>query len=659
MDTIVTPVTVITLDSTRIVHSIKTDLVARYFPPVVRLVQYDQSLPVIAVSLMQNGQTYTLPSGAAANIRVHKPDATYVYNPALGCDSTRKIVYFEVTQAMAAANGDGLAIVEIVVNGDIAGTSLITLHFEENPVPENAIESSDEWETIYELGERIIASTVTPVSTAAGMTDHNVVYLYTGTESGWNQGHMYYYNGTTWVDAGIASTDKTLSVENMAADAKKTGDEIADLKDGLDAVPDQINATLITDTASGAIASFPDGADNVPVKSLKVNVEPVQSGSGDPSPTNIRPISVRTQAKVTRTGKNLLHNTATTRTINGVTFTVNPDGSVKVSGTNTASSTTSLQLRDGLGWNLPVGEYTLSGTPSGGGAGTFFMSLYYNNNGGENWGKFDFGNGQTYTVTDTTKNLGCRIGIARGTTIDAVFYPMLRPSGTDPTFEPYQGGQIVTIDLGDTIYGGALDVTTGVLTVTHTYVDENAFGSVSSGTNAGGLHWVDTTTAVFDADKSSYCSMLTRKDGGAGWLTTSPCYSIGADKKVRIYCVESTTELFKSAYADLQIVCGSINSTEIQLSANDVKTLLGQNNIWSDAGDVDVEYRADTKLYIEKLTAPTEDDMIADHAISANTFFMVGNTLYRATTAIASGATITVGTNATKLSLSDALNILS
>lgn len=229
MDTIVTPVTVITLDSTRIVHSIKADLVARYFPPVVRLVQYDQSLPVIAVSLMKNGQAYTLPNGAAANIRVHKPDATYVYNPALGCDSTRNIVYFEVTQAMAAANGDGLAIVELVVNGDIAGTSLLNLHFEENPVPEDAIESSDEWETIYELGQRIIASTVTPVSNAADMTDTSIVYLYTGTETGWNQGHMYYYNGSSWVDAGIAVTDKTLTVSDMAADAKTVGDRLTTL----------------------------------------------------------------------------------------------------------------------------------------------------------------------------------------------------------------------------------------------------------------------------------------------------------------------------------------------------------------------------------------------------------------------------------------------
>lgn len=43
-------------------------------------------------------------------------------------------------------------------------------------------------------------------------------------------------------------------------------------------------------SASGAIASFSDGAD-LPLKSLLVDIEPVQSGSGDPSPTNIRPIS--------------------------------------------------------------------------------------------------------------------------------------------------------------------------------------------------------------------------------------------------------------------------------------------------------------------------------------------------------------------------------
>lgn len=43
--------------------------------------------------------------------------------------------------------------------------------------------------------------------------------------------------------------------------------------------------------ASGSIITITDGAENTPLKSAVVSIEPVQSGSGDPSPTNIRPIS--------------------------------------------------------------------------------------------------------------------------------------------------------------------------------------------------------------------------------------------------------------------------------------------------------------------------------------------------------------------------------
>jgi hypothetical protein len=61
----------------------------------------------------------------------------------------------------------------------------------------------------------------------------------------------------------------------------------------------------VVESASGAIASFGDGADNIPMKDVLVHIEPVQAGSGDPSPDNVRPITGWTGAKVTRTGKNL------------------------------------------------------------------------------------------------------------------------------------------------------------------------------------------------------------------------------------------------------------------------------------------------------------------------------------------------------------------
>lgn len=55
----------------------------------------------------------------------------------------------------------------------------------------------------------------------------------------------------------------------------------------------------VTGTASGAVATFIDGGDDKPMKSLVVDIEATQSGSGTPSPSNIRPISGHTDVTVT------------------------------------------------------------------------------------------------------------------------------------------------------------------------------------------------------------------------------------------------------------------------------------------------------------------------------------------------------------------------
>ena len=46
---------------------------------------------------------------------------------------------------------------------------------------------------------------------------------------------------------------------------------------------------------------------------------------------------------------------------------------------------------------------------------------------------------------------------------------------------------------------------------------------------------------------------------------------------------------------------GQTYTIDLDGGTPDVTTLKGQNNIWSDVGDVEVEYRADTKLYIQKV----------------------------------------------------------
>ena len=108
----------------------------------------------------------------------------------------------------------------------------------------------------------------------------------------------------------------------------------------------------------------------------------------------------------------------------------------------------------------------------------------------------------------------------------------------------------------------------------------------------------------------------------------------------------------------VQLVYELATPIEITLSPTQIDTLLGTNNIWVDCGPVSVDYPADTKLYIQKVNKPTDDDMTADMQIASGKYFLVNNTLYLSTTTIPAGDTIIPGTNCTKTDLAAALNAL-
>lgn len=90
-------------------------------------------------------------------------------------------------------------------------------------------------------------------------------------------------------------------------------------------VDEVIKANSITDTASGAIASFPDGSAN-PVIDLDLNIDPVQDLNGYSSPWPAGG------------GKNKLDITEGMATVGGVIFT-NSNGVISYSGTPSANNT--------------------------------------------------------------------------------------------------------------------------------------------------------------------------------------------------------------------------------------------------------------------------------------------------------------------------------
>ena len=141
---------------TGISHATSVDFSKRSVNQPVHIVQYDRSLPILAVSLYNNGQLYRLSESMDVNIRLGKPDRTFVYNKALGCDSTRTIVYFEITQQMSLFDGEFYPVIEIMDGERIANSSTIYLVVDRNPVQHDYIESTVEYKELIDYRDEAV-----------------------------------------------------------------------------------------------------------------------------------------------------------------------------------------------------------------------------------------------------------------------------------------------------------------------------------------------------------------------------------------------------------------------------------------------------------------------------------------------------------------------
>ena len=215
-----------------------------------------------------------------------------------------------------------------------------------------------------------------------------------------------------------------------------------------------------------------------------------------------------------------------------------------------------------------------------------------------------------------------------------------------------------------TVYGGTLDVTTGVLTVDRRYTtvgNENV--TTVSGSNYSNFQ---ITLASGYKSKNASSEIVSISSAFKGYsFNAAPSsgdnYVFATAGNLRIKNTANAAlgaDEWKALMASVELCYLLATPTTYQLTPTEVSTLLGANNIWADTGDTTVNYRADTTLYIDKLTGSTEEDMIADAPIASGKYFLVGNRLFLSTTSIAAGATLTPGTNCVETNLAAALNAI-
>lgn len=257
-------------------------------------------------------------------------------------------------------------------------------------------------------------------------------------------------------DTGPAvALDTTLTHSGQAADAKVTGDALASkaVIDDTTVGTDAWSSKHIVDMLCPPLEETGNPVQCYPVVGYPLGVtaswEPVQEGSGEPSPENIRPISGQDAVSVERCGPNLLDITPFTKLTNqGIAYEYVTNGGIHISGTalaNAVSPTFSI-------WYLPPGKYY--GLDLGKGIGS---SIVVRRNGKNVW----LSAKGTFVILAGDAIVFWCLSVNSGTTIDETLYPYIVPGTTAPTtYAPYTG-QTTNLTLPRTIYGGEVDAVTG------------------------------------------------------------------------------------------------------------------------------------------------------------------------------------------------------
>lgn len=258
-------------------------------------------------------------------------------------------------------------------------------------------------------------------------------------------------------------------------------------------------------------------------------IAPVQNGEGDPSPENVRPITGWTGMNLWHSGKNLI--SSLKKGYYGTDFKLyEPTSTIYVS----------------FSEPLHAGKYTISFSKN------VSLIRYFT-------AKKKASATTSILETDPIDTNLAVINLDE----DDILYISFRLSSNVPwdgtvqmeygnktsPYEPYKG-HVVTLEFGQTVYGGMLDVVTGVLTVTHDNI-----GSYNGETLSG------------------------------TWISDRDVYAPGAKPTI-----------------GAQVVYALDAPQTTQLTPTEIKALSGENTLYTDTGDTTVSGLADPIQVIQKLT---------------------------------------------------------
>jgi hypothetical protein len=355
-------------------------------------------------------------------------------------------------------------------------------------------------------------------------------------------------------------------------------------------------------------------ASNTNLVECVAKVEAVQEGSGDPSPTNIRPISGWDEVNVSVVGKNLAEFENNGFDVNG-------------------NDTTNTNRVRSVGYQRVVeGDYyTVSASTTVSGKTVQSNVFFFNDNDHSQYiAQTSWNNPNTFQVPNGIKYVRVLVRYSDDTNINVNDLQIqLEKNTTATTYEPYKG-KTYTIQLGDTIYGGELDVIIGELTVTHEMYDMPSTSWMINTNNQ--TCWVlshpapnsinvtnqDTEVRIItDFLKGVTAKAIVDTAVTTGYENTIAIISNSrylAKVEKSIFATKEDFMAYISANSS-KVVYELATPYTIKLTPQQIKLLKGTNNISCNTGDLSIKYYPDNVLGQLKGDIESEYDAIIQNLL--------------------------------------------
>lgn len=397
---------------------------------------------------------------------------------------------------------------------------------------------------------------------------------------------------------------------------------VANTKMYIDEVVEEYTSPPIVNTVTGGVVAVTDST-NRPLQNFVLYGKTTQDGT----PTSDAPVelvSVGNAGSIgaKACGKNLLKNTAVSQTVNGITYTVNNDGTVICNGTSTVIYTYVVFNKI-----IPAGKYILSGCPEGGanqGDGSYRLQADIKMPDGTIKYIRDIGNGAEFTLEETPVKVDVFTVITKNTVLtNLTFKPMIRDASiTDAAYEPYKDGGSVTALTPNGLPG--IPVTSG-----GNYTDENGQMWICDEVDFGRGVYVKRTHLLSGYTKTGTLTITDRYDCNSGYalignsVVAALCTVMAQDKYA--FSAEDNAHFYVDARGGSAVFVptGFDNSnntikmlvalatpvetalTEEELAAYAAMTSQYPNTtVINDAGaGMSIGYIADTKNYIDQKLA--------------------------------------------------------